>query len=74
MCQVGFLCFTLIFIYGFVLTDETNGKINRHRRNFVSGSLGCLKETRTIVLGTEKFHIQIVSRLNSFSLDSFLSE
>lgn len=73
-CQVGFSWFALIFIYSFVLRDATHGKINRHRGNFVSGSLSCLKGMRTVVLGTEKFHIQIVSRLNSFPLYSFLSE
>lgn len=69
-----FSCFTLIFISNFVLTDETYGKINGHPRNFVSGTLRFLTGTRTIALRTEKFDIQIVSKLNSFSLHSFLSE
>lgn len=69
----GFSCFTLIFIYSFVLTDETYGKINRHPRNFVSGALRSLIGRRAIGLRTEKFDIQIVSKLNSFSLHS-LSE
>lgn len=50
----GFSCFTLTFIFSFVLTDEIYGRINRHPRNFVSGALRFLIGTRAIALRTEK--------------------